>query len=152
MASLGDLITYLPCDLMTKVDIASMAHSLECRQPFLDHRVVEFAASLPIAWKLRGRRGKRILRKAFSHFLPESIWKRSKMGFGVPLEDWFRHQLQPLVRDTLLDPQARTAPLFRPDAITYLLDQHSSGTFNHGARLWSLLFLELWMRRWDVSC
>jgi asparagine synthase (glutamine-hydrolysing) len=99
---LMDLTTYLPCDLMTKVDIASMAHGLECRQPFLDFRVVELAASLPVAMKFRRGTGKRLLRSAFEPLLPRSIWKRKKMGFGVPLEHWFRHELKELTHDVLL--------------------------------------------------
>ena len=94
--SLADLVTYLPCDLMTKVDIASMAHSLECRQPFLDYRLVELAASFPAAWKFRRGQGKRILRRAFGDLLPNEIWTRRKMGFGVPLDHWFRNELRPL--------------------------------------------------------
>ncbi len=92
--ALTDLQTYLPCDLMTKVDIASMAHSLECRQPFLDVRLVELAASFPLDWKFRAGVGKRMLREAFGHLLPDSIWTRKKMGFGVPLDHWFRARIE----------------------------------------------------------
>ncbi len=93
-ASLVDLRTYLPCDLMTKVDIASMAHGLECRQPLLDHRVVELAASLPLHCKLRGRQTKWILQQAFGELLPRAVLTRKKMGFGVPLATWFRRELK----------------------------------------------------------
>ena len=106
--ALTDLQTYLPCDLMTKVDIASMAHALECRQPFLDVRLVELAASFPLEWKFRGGVGKRMLRKAFGHLLPDSIWSRKKMGFGVPLDHWFRAELKELTHDVLLGEQARS--------------------------------------------
>ena len=105
-------MTYLPCDLMTKVDIASMAHALECRQPFLDYRVVEFAASLPVAWKYRRGHGKRILRRAFGDLLPQDIWTRRKMGFGVPLEHWFRDELRPLTHDVLLAKRPAVAATF----------------------------------------
>ena len=88
--SLTDLVTYLPCDLLTKVDIASMAHGLECRPPFLDHRVVELAARMPLARKFRRGRGKRILLETFADLLPREIRRRPKMGFGVPLDHWFR--------------------------------------------------------------
>ena len=103
--SLADLVTYLPCDLMTKVDIASMAHGLECRQPFLDYRVVELAARMPRRLKFRRGRGKRILREVFGDLLPESIQRRPKMGFGVPLDHWFRHELKDFAREVLLDRQ-----------------------------------------------
>ncbi|HEX5103613.1 MAG TPA: asparagine synthase (glutamine-hydrolyzing), partial [Pirellulaceae bacterium] len=105
-ASLGDLITYLPCDLMTKVDIASMANSLECRAPFLDYRVAELAAAMPLAYKLHRGRPKRILREAFPELLPAEVTARPKMGFGVPLAQWFRGELKDYARDVLLDSRA----------------------------------------------
>jgi asparagine synthase (glutamine-hydrolysing) len=146
--SLADLVTYLPCDLMTKVDIASMAHSLECRQPFLDYRLVELAAALPIGMKFRRGRGKRILRAAFGDLLPREIWTRSKMGFGVPLDHWFRDELRDLTRDVLLGETARGRGMFRPEAVQRMVDEHQSGAFNHCYRLWTLLVLELWMQQW----
>ena len=147
-ASLADVTTYLPCDLMTKVDIASMAHSLEVRQPFLDYRVVEFAASLPAALKFRRGAGKRLLRATFGHLLPADIWRRKKMGFGVPLDHWFRDELRELTHDVLLDDNARCNSYFRSEAIAELVQQHESRQFDHAYRLWSLLVLELWMREW----
>jgi asparagine synthase (glutamine-hydrolysing) len=133
---------------MTKVDIASMAHSLECRQPFLDYRVVEFAASLPVRLKYRWGRGKRLLRAAFGHLLPREIWSRKKMGFGVPLEDWFRHDLKELTHDVLLGTVAEQRGYFRPEVVRELVQQHEAGTYNHCYQLWSLLVLELWLQRW----
>lgn len=147
-ASLADLLTYLPCDLNCKVDIASMAHSLEVRQPMLDHRLVEFAAQLPLKLKHRGRVGKRILRKAFGPMLPRNIWNRKKMGFGVPLDHWFRGKLKPLLMDTLLSEQSASRGLFRPEAVRQLIDEHLQRRTNHASRLWALLFLELWQRHW----
>lgn len=147
-ASLADLVTYLPCDLMTKVDIASMAHSLEVRAPFLDVRVVEFAASLPVDMKFRWGQGKRILRRAFADLLPSQIWRRRKMGFGVPLDYWFRHELRDLIRDTLLAPDARSHAFLRVDAIETMLREHWEHRFDHSYRLWLLTFLELWLRKW----
>jgi len=147
-ASLADLTTYMPCDLMTKVDIASMAHSLECRQPLLDHNVVEFAASLPVGLKFRRGRGKRLLQAAFHDLLPREIWTRPKMGFGVPLDHWFRDQLKPLTRDTLLDPNSRTSQWFRREYVQQLVTEHESGSFDHAPRLWALVVLELWIREW----
>ncbi len=149
-ASLADLTTYLPCDLMTKVDIASMAHSLEVRQPFLDYRVVEFAASLPLSLKFRRGTGKLLLRRAFGHLLPRAIWNRKKMGFGVPLENWFRQELRELTHDTLLSDSTRIQEWFRRDAIEKLVAEHESKQFDHAYRLWSLLVLELWLREWAI--
>ncbi|MCY2993085.1 MAG: asparagine synthase (glutamine-hydrolyzing) [Planctomycetota bacterium] len=146
--SLTDLVTYLPCDLMTKVDVASMAHALECRQPFLDYRVVELAASLPIGLKYRGGQGKRLLRAAFGHLLPRVIWTRRKMGFGVPLEHWFRNELRDLTHDVLLGTTAGQRGFFRPERVRQLVEQHERGEANHCYRLWALLILELWMQRW----
>lgn len=147
-ASLSDLVTYLPCDLMNKVDIASMAHSLECRQPFLDYRLVEFAASLPARLKHRGARGKRILQSAFNRMLPRQIWHRRKMGFGVPLGSWFKNELKDLTTNRLLGADARCHAMFRPDSLRNILDQHMDGRVNHTYRLWNLLVLESWLRRW----
>ena len=147
-AGIADLVTYLPCDLMTKVDIASMAHSLEVRNPFLDYRVVELAASFPRRLKYRWGRGKRLLYAAFKDLLPREIWKRPKMGFGVPLDHWFRHELKELVHDTLLSSDAHCRQFFRPEALSKLVSEHQQRIFDHSARLWALVMLELWLRTW----
>jgi asparagine synthase (glutamine-hydrolysing) len=147
-ASLADLITYLPCDLMTKVDIASMANSLECRAPLLDHHVVETAIAMPSRMKLRRGRGKRVLLETFGDLLPRSVRRRGKMGFGVPLAHWFRGELGRQARDTLLDPAAVARGYFRPEEVRRLLDEHASGRWDHGYRLWALLFFEMWHRQW----
>ena len=150
--SLTDLVTYLPCDLMTKVDIASMAHGLECRQPFLDYRVVELAARMPIGEKFRRGRGKRILLDTFADLLPEPIRKRKKMGFGVPIDHWFRGPLAGYLREVLTDPASLGRGFFRPEVVRRLVDEHITGQFDHSYRLWSLLVLELWQQRWvDVG-
>ncbi|MCC9644775.1 asparagine synthase (glutamine-hydrolyzing) [Rhodopirellula sp. JC740] len=146
-ASTSDILSYLPCDLCTKVDIASMAHGLEVRQPMLDHRVVELAASLPVDVKFRGRRGKLILQDAFGDRIPASIFTRPKMGFGIPIGQWFREDFKPLVHDTMLANDARIRNYFRPDAIADLVRSHESGEQNHGYRLWNLLVLETWLRQ-----
>ena len=148
-ASISDILSYLPCDLCTKVDIASMAHGLEVRQPLLDYRLVEFAASLPVNLKFRGRRGKLILQDAFGEMIPRSIFTRKKMGFGIPVGAWFRNELKPMVHDTLLADDARIAPFFRSDAIAQLVRSHETNEQNHGYRLWNLLILEKWLRRWS---
>ncbi|WP_422927826.1 asparagine synthase (glutamine-hydrolyzing) [Singulisphaera sp. PoT] len=148
-AMVADLLTYLPCDLLTKVDMASMAHSLECRGPFLDHRVVELAMAMPVSHKLkiRGGRSKLVLKQAFREFLPPPIQQRAKMGFGVPLDRWFRGVLKDEVRNVLLDPVAVGRGLFRPEAVTTLIDEHVQGKRDHAYRLWTLLMLEFWFRR-----
>jgi asparagine synthase (glutamine-hydrolysing) len=147
-ASLADLVTYLPGDLCHKVDMCAMAHGLECRQPMLDHRLVELAVAMPISLKLRYGRGKRILKRAFGHLLPPEVFCRRKMGFGVPLDHWFRNGLKILARDTLLSTNGFSRRYFRAHAIEQLLNEHTVGRFDHSARLWSLLMLELWQRQW----
>ncbi len=148
-ASLADLETYLPCDLMTKVDIASMAHGLEVRTPMLDYRLVEFAASLPVSYKFKGSRGKLMLRNAFHDLLPSTVWTRKKMGFGVPLPGWLRGPLKPMVHDLLLGPSTRVLQFFKRDTMQRLIDEHETMRHNHSYRLWNLLILEKWLRRWN---
>ncbi|TWU57975.1 asparagine synthase (glutamine-hydrolyzing) [Rubripirellula reticaptiva] len=147
-ASTSDILSYLPCDLCTKVDIASMAHGLEVRQPLLDYRIVEFAASLPVDMKFRGRRGKLILQDTFGSMIPPSIFTRKKMGFGIPIGAWFRNELKPMVHDTLLADDAKIAPIFRKEAVAELVRSHETNEQNHGYRLWNLLTLEKWLRQW----
>ncbi|MES2790256.1 MAG: asparagine synthase (glutamine-hydrolyzing) [Planctomycetota bacterium] len=142
----ADVLTYLPCDILTKVDIASMAFALEARSPFLDHEVVDFAARLPIEWKMRGRHGKQILVDTFADLLPKRIQTRAKMGFGVPLDHWFRNELRPLIEDVLLAPASLNRGLFQPAQVRRLVDEHVRGAWDHSYRLWSLLVLELWQR------
>ncbi|MEX1225070.1 MAG: asparagine synthase C-terminal domain-containing protein, partial [Pirellulales bacterium] len=149
VAGLTDLITYLPGDLMTKVDLATMAHGLECRQPFLDHRVVELAVSMPAHYRFRRGRGKHILRAAFGDLLPASLFARRKRGFGVPLARWFREDLASFTKEILLDEQTTARGYLRRDAVTRLLEEHATGRAEHGDRLWALLMLELWMREWS---
>jgi len=144
----ADVLTYLPCDILTKVDIASMAYGLECRSPFLDHRVAELAARMPLELKLRGKQGKRILRETFADLIPPSIVRRPKMGFGVPLDTWFRHELRPLLHETLLSERALSRGFFRPEAVRQLVDEHVTGRWDHSYRLWALLVLELWQQSW----
>ena len=147
-AMVGDILTYLPGDLLAKVDMASMAHSLECRGPFLDHRVVELAAAMPLDRKLRFRpgRSKVILKRAFADLLPKPIRTRRKMGFGVPVGRWFQQELKQELRDILLDQSSLERGLFRPDAIHNLITEHLEGRREHGHQLWSLVMLELWFR------
>ena len=142
---LHDIHTYLPGDLLVKADLASMAHSLELRSPFLDHEVLELGLSLPDRLRTKGLQGKLALRRAFAADLPESIASRGKTGFGVPLGRWFREDLRELAADLLLDRRARDRGHFRPAQVKRLLDEHGAGR-DHGHRLWCLLMLELWQR------
>jgi asparagine synthase (glutamine-hydrolysing) len=148
-AAASDLLAYLPCDLLVKVDVASMANSLECRAPFLDHRVVELAVALPAARKIgpRGGGSKVVLKDAFPEFLPPPLRDRRKMGFGVPIDRWFREELRGELRETLLDPIATGRGVFRPEAVAALIDDHVSARADHAPKLWALLMLELWFRR-----
>lgn len=145
-AAWTDLHTYLTCDLMTKVDITSMAHSLECRQPFLDYRVAELAVSFPQQWHFRRQRGKRMLHRLYADQLPQRVFQRRKMGFGVPLDHWFRGELRDCTRDLLLDSSAITRSWFRREVVEQLIREHEQRTFDHAYRLWALLFLETWLR------
>jgi asparagine synthase (glutamine-hydrolysing) len=125
-----------------------MAHGLECRGPFLDHRVVELAMAMPIGRKLglRGGRSKLVLKRAFADLLPAPIRDRPKMGFGVPLDRWFRGELKDELRAVLLDPVALGRGLFQPEAVASLVNDHIEGRRDHAYRLWALLMLELWFR------
>jgi asparagine synthase (glutamine-hydrolysing) len=143
-----DFCSYLPYDLLTKVDIASMACSLECRSPFLDHEVVEFAQSLPIEWKLDGRGGKKILKDWARELLPPDILDRPKMGFGVPVGEWFRGETREDLRATLTAGDSLAEQVFEPAFISKLIDEHQSSRANHEHRLWTLYMLEHWYRRW----
>jgi asparagine synthase (glutamine-hydrolysing) len=148
-AMVADLLTYLPGDLLVKVDLASMAHSLECRGPFLDHRVVELAMAMPLdrKFRLRPGRSKVVLKQAFADLLPPRIKTRSKMGFGVPISRWFRDELKTELEEVLLDTLCLNRGLFRPEAVRGIVAEHVEGRREHSFRLWALLMLELWFRR-----
>ena len=141
-----DLVTYLPNDLLVKMDIMTMAHALEARSPFLDHKFVELAASIPSRFKVRGRQTKYILKRALASLLPPDIIHRGKMGFGVPLARWFRSELKEYAREVLLDPASLRRGYFQPSAVEALLRQHALEEEDHGYLIWSLLVLELWHR------
>jgi asparagine synthase (glutamine-hydrolysing) len=141
-----DVNTYLPADLLVKMDIATMAYSVEGRSPFLDHRLMEFAASLPATLKLQGMTGKRLLKSALSDILPAEVLNRRKMGFGVPLTHWFRNELRDLPGEILLGPDARVQEYVGPAAIQNMIDTHQAGTADQSLRLWVLLQLEMWHR------
>lgn len=139
-----DVNTYLPGDLLAKMDIATMAHSVEARSPLLDHRVMEFAAALPPELKLRGGEGKRLLKSSLRGVLPDAVLDRRKMGFGVPLARWFREELRELPRQVLMPADARVRSYVKPAAIARMIDEHQAGQADHALRLWVLLQLEYW--------
>ena len=142
----ADISLYLPDCLLVKVDIASMAHGLEARSPLLDHTVMEFAASLPVDLKLRAGEKKYIFKKAIAPLLPAEILTRRKMGFGVPLEHWFRGALREMTRDILLGTAATARGYFRRDVIERWIVEHERGVRNWHDQLWTLMMLELWHR------
>jgi asparagine synthase (glutamine-hydrolysing) len=144
---LTDQMTYLPNDLLVKVDIATMAVSLEARSPFLDHHVIEFAASLPQNLKLRRLTSKYLLKKVLRKLLPSENLKRRKMGFGVPVGHWFRGKMQPFLREVLLSEKALRRGLFKPEAVRQLIELHVRGERDYSQQLWTLLMLELWFNR-----
>jgi asparagine synthase (glutamine-hydrolysing) len=139
-----DTRLYLAEDILTKVDRASMAVSLEVRAPFLDPRVAEFAASLPPNYKLRGAKTKYILKRAIEDLLPPFVTRRGKKGFGVPVAEWLKEKLRPLARDLLSPERVRKAGVFNPEYVTKLQDEHERGVANHRKLLWTLLMFELW--------
>jgi asparagine synthase (glutamine-hydrolysing) len=142
-----DMLTYLPECLMVKMDIASMAYSLETRSPFLDHKFVELVARFPSSWKLRCLlQSKYIIRQAVKGWLPNPILKRRKQGFGTPISHWFRNDLKPYLSEMLLSDKSLSRGLFDKSAVQNLLEAHWRGFENHSYRLWGLLMLELWHR------
>ncbi len=151
-STFADLLTYLPGDILTKVDRASMAVGLEARSPLLDHRVAELAAAMPQAVKVRGGSAKWPLKAVrwsddFAR-LPDGFLERKKTGFGVPLGPWFRGELRPLLDRVLLSDRAAARGWFRPDVVRRLIGEHAAGRWDHSARLWCLLMLEIWCRTW----
>ncbi|HYB24064.1 MAG TPA: asparagine synthase C-terminal domain-containing protein, partial [Solirubrobacteraceae bacterium] len=141
-----DVNTYLPGQLLVKMDIATMASSLEVRSPLLDHRFMQTAASLRAADKVRGLTTKHILKEALRPWLPDHILDRKKTGFGVPLASWFRGELRDLPSDVLLDERSTGRGMFNSKAIGVLIDDHLAGRRDHSNQLWSLIQLELWFR------
>jgi asparagine synthase (glutamine-hydrolysing) len=146
-----DVSTYLVDDLIAKIDIATMAHALEARSPFLDHRVMELGASIPANLKVRGGEKKWILREALRPWLPGEILDRGKQGFSVPLSDWLRTDLRGWTQDILLDPATRARGYFKSEAVTTLLDRHLAGADGDGRRIYALLMFELWHREFVDS-
>jgi len=142
-----DLKTYLPFDLLELTDKLSMAHSLEVRVPYCDHRLVEFAARLPYRYKLRGTTGKYLVRRALQNDLPARVFRKGKQGFSVPMGLWLKGGLRPLVQDCLSPAALARRGLFRPEPVARMLSEHLAGTRDWTYRLWALAALEMWMRR-----
>ena len=140
-----DLNSYLPGDILVKVDIASMAHSLEVRSPYMDHNVVQFAASLPLNFKQKGKNRKRILKDAFSDILPSGVINRKKMGFGVPIAHWLRSNWKAQSKELLFYGKAVESGFFRKQSIENLYNLHCSGKSDCSYQLWSMLMFEIWL-------
>jgi len=144
---LTDQMTYLPNDLLVKVDIASMANSLEARSPFLDHKVIEFAASLPEKLKMQRFETKSLLKKVAARLVPREVIYRRKMGFGVPIGNWFRGEMKDFVRGILLSEKSLKRGIARSEMIEKYVNEHTNGERDHTFQVWTLLMLELWFQR-----
>jgi asparagine synthase (glutamine-hydrolysing) len=146
-----DFLFYLPDDILCKVDRMSMAHSLEVRPPFLDHRICEFALSLPLDLKIRRRQQKFVLRELMKGKLPPSVLRRKKVGFDIPIHDWLRGSLKPLLLDTITERAVAETGLFRWSVIQSFINDHLERRANWGYHLWGLMILLLWIRTWKVQ-
>jgi asparagine synthase (glutamine-hydrolysing) len=140
--------TYLPGDILTKVDRMSMATSLEVRVPLLDHKLIDFVTRVPASLKLAGTETKQLLKRVAKDLIPAEILDRPKQGFGIPLEEWINRQLRDQIRETLSEPRTRQRGYVRSDYVDLILDEHHKGRRDHSFPLWSLLILELWHRQY----
>ncbi len=147
-AGWADVHTYLPDDILVKVDVASMAYGLETRAPFLDHEFAEWVMSLPISEKFRPGESKRLMKKALEPWLPQEILYRRKMGFGVPIDQWLCADLKEMLMDTLLSRDFYERGIVRQEHVEAMIREHCAGERLHHTRLWGLLMLELWFRTW----
>ncbi len=145
----ADFVTYLPDDLMTKVDIDTMTVALEGRSPFLDHEMLELTAKIPFHLKLKGRNNKKyILKEALRGIIPDEVMFRPKMGFGIPIHEWFRKDLKGYAYNLLLSDKALNRGIFKKESVRKLLDTHCETQINHGYRIWALVTLELWFQEY----
>jgi asparagine synthase (glutamine-hydrolysing) len=145
-----DLRTYLPEDILFKVDISSMLNSLECRSPFLDHQLIEFVASLPGSYKLKPPHGhKHLLKETFKDWLPTGFMNRNKMGFSAPMPDWLRNELAPLMRERLLVEKS-LSPWIQQQQVQNYVEEHLTGKKSHSKHLWLLLVLAEWVRQFNI--
>jgi asparagine synthase (glutamine-hydrolysing) len=140
--------TYLPGDILTKVDRMSMATSLEVRVPLLDHKLIDFVTKVPASLKLAGTETKQLLKRVAKDLIPAEILDRPKQGFGIPIEQWINNQLRDQIRETLREPRTRQRGYVNSDYVDLILDEHHKGRRDHSFPLWSLLILELWHRRY----
>lgn len=145
-----DLATYLPDDILVKVDRMSMACSLEVRAPLLDHQVVEFAAGLPRDHKYTLTQGKRLLRRLASRYLPSDILQRPKQGFAVPLASWLQKELRPWMEGILLSKSCLQRGFFVPARLQQMISAHLQGQRDYSQQLWALLVLELWLQQEEI--
>jgi asparagine synthase (glutamine-hydrolysing) len=143
-----DTMQYLPADILVKVDRMSMANSLEVRSPLLDHPVVEYMATLPVAFKLRGGISKYVLRKVAERLLPHAVLTKRKQGFALPADRWFRGDLRQAAAEILLDHQTLSRGYFRKETITRMLKHHAAGHRDYSAWIWCLVVLETWFREY----
>jgi len=142
-----DSKTYLPGDILAKVDRTSMAVSLEARAPLLDHKLIEFVGQMPAKLKLSGLESKHLLKKAVADLVPHEILNRPKQGFGVPIQDWINRQLRSRIRESLTEPRSQQRGYVEPGYINVLLNEHERGRRDHSDGLWALFMLELWHRQ-----
>jgi asparagine synthase (glutamine-hydrolysing) len=142
-----DSKTYLPGDILTKVDRMSMAVSLEARTPLLDHKLIEFVTRIPSSSKLKGLETKHIFKRAVRSLVPDEILDRPKQGFGVPIQEWINRQLREQIHETLMSQKVRERGIVEPDYIALLLEEHERNRRDHSSTLWALFVLELWYRR-----
>jgi asparagine synthase (glutamine-hydrolysing) len=143
-----DAVTYLPDDILTKVDRASMAVSLEARVPLLDHRVAAFAFNLPRHLRFDGSTGKILLRRVLARYLPRHLFERPKTGFGIPIGEWLRGPLREWAED-LLHPAALAASGLTPEPVRRTWSQHLGGGFNRETEIWTVLMYQAWFARWS---
>ena len=147
----ADFLSYLPEDLLVKVDRASMAQGLECRSPFLDQELVDFSCSLPPEWKIHGGKSKRILKEAVADWFPEGFLDRPKMGFTVPVGKWFRGELKSFIWDRLVSGPLCRIPLLQSETVKTLLNEHFEGVRNHETQIWNILMLSLWFEEYGAN-
>jgi len=143
---------YLPDDILVKSDRMSMAHSIEVRPPFLDHRILEFAAQLPSSLKLCDSQQKYVLKQLMRNKLPASVLQHGKIGFDIPTHKWFRGPLRSLLMETLAAAEPAYADFFNFDVIRKMVKRHMDRHINIGYHLWGLMILFLWMKEWKIEC
>ena len=143
----ADINYYLAEDILTKVDRAAMAVSLETRAPFLDPRIGQFAASIPVEYKLKGKSGKFILKEAMKDLLPHDILHPPKKGFGIPIAEWLKGRLNPLMNDLLAADRLKEQGIFNAEYVQKLIKEHETGSASHHKELWTLLVFQLWFDR-----